>query len=437
MSLENAPQDAPLTDVVERTPSLRRAYVLFMDVVGFSRLKTAQQVAAQKELSRMVQEMPEVIAARADTDSFIARPTGDGMALLFFKDLLSPLRCALQIHQHLKYSAAEIKQTIGTDIKMRMGVHAGEVTLVEDLNRNQDAAGEGIITAQRVMDLGDEDHILLSSEVAKVLKGIEPWANYLTDLGEVRVKHKVVVHVYNLYGRLDGPFCGNPSKPKSISEDSRNRAKEARAQRPSFSDMILPYKKPIITLLVLGGIGYGGYSYNEKTKDPKNPKDKGGLVKKFEELKAQLTPKPGPPPKKYPKSSSGGSTGSGKSSGGGQSTSSGSGSGGGSSKITVPRVVGDDIGSAEQTLLDSGFRVTKKPMASKAPADQVVQQSPKSGSKLAAGATVKIWFSSGAKDEEEVTKDPGETTGGGEETKPEESGEKEGGASSGGDGGEE
>lgn len=433
MSLENAPQDAPLTDVVERTPSLRRAYVLFMDIIGFSRLKTAQQVAAQKELSRMVQEMPEVIAARADTDSFIARPTGDGMALLFFKDLLSPLRCALQIHQHLKYNATELKQNIGADIKMRMGVHAGEVTLVEDLNRNQDAAGEGIITAQRVMDLGDEDHILLSSEVAKVLKGIEPWANYLTDLGEVRVKHKVVVHVYNLYGRLDGPFCGNPSKPRSISEDSRNRAKEARAQRPSFSDMILPYKKPIVTLLVLGGLGYGGYSYNEKTKDAKNPK--GGLVKKFEELKAQLTPKPGAPPKTYPKSTKDKSGSSGKSSRDGNSNS-GSGSGG-SSKITVPRVVGDDIGSAEQALIDSGFRVTKKPMTSKAPADQVVQQSPSSGSKLAAGATVKIWFSSGAKDEEETMKDPGESTNGGEETKPEEGSEKEGGASSGNDGGEE
>ena len=434
MSLENAPQDAPLTDVVERTPSLRRAYVLFMDIIGFSRLKTAQQVAAQKELSRMVQEMPEVIAARADTDSFIARPTGDGMALLFFKDLLSPLRCALQIHQHLKYNAAELKQTIGVDVKMRMGVHAGEVTLVEDLNRNQDAAGEGIITAQRVMDLGDEDHILLSSEVAKVLKGIEPWANYLTDLGEVRVKHKVVVHVYNLYGRLDGPFCGNPSKPKSISEDSRNRAKEARAQRPSLSDMILPYKKPIITLLVLGGIGYGGYSYNEKTKDAKNPK--GGLVKTFEELKAKLTPKPGAPPKQYPKSAGGGSSGSGKSSGNGSSNS-GSSSGGGSGKIMVPRVVGDDIGSAEQALIDSGFHVTKNPMASKAPADQVVKQSPSSGSKLAAGATVKIWFSSGAKDQDETTKDPGESPAGGEEVKPDTGGEKEGGASSGSTGGEE
>ena len=135
MSLENAPQDAPLTDVVERTPSLRRAYVLFMDIIGFGRLKTAQQVAAQQELSRIVQEAPEVVAARADADSFIARPTGDGIALLFFKDLLSPFRCAFQIHMRLKSDAAEIKRAVGSDIKLRMGIHAGEVTALRNFRR--------------------------------------------------------------------------------------------------------------------------------------------------------------------------------------------------------------------------------------------------------------------------------------------------------------
>ena len=418
MSLENAPQDAPLTDVVERTPSLRRAYVLFMDMIGFSRLKTGQQVAAQKELSRIVQEMPEVVAARADTDNFIARPTGDGMALLFFKDLLSPLRCALQIHQHLKYNAAELKQHIGVDIKLRMGIHAGEVTLVEDMNRNTDAAGEGIITAQRVMDLGDEDHILLSQEVAKVLKGIEPWANYLTDLGEVRVKHKVLVHVFNLYGRLDGPFCGNPSRPRSISEDSRNRAKEARAQRPSLGDLLLPYKRPIATVLVLGGIGYGGYTYNQNTK--------GGLVKMVQSTIAALTPKPAEPKKGGGKPSGGG--GSSRPSGGGGGGRRPSGGGGGfSNKISVPRVVGDDASTAEQSLSD--FRVVRVDVDSTKPADQVVKQAPSSGSKLAPGATVKIWVSKGAKDQGEGT-DNGDSNHGGEEVKPAE-GEKEGGASSG------
>jgi class 3 adenylate cyclase len=429
MSLENAPQNAPLTDVVERTPSLRRAYVLFMDIIGFSRLKTAQQVAAQQELSRMVKEMPEVIAARADTDSFIARPTGDGMALLFFKDLLSPLRCALQVHQHLKYNAAEIRQTIGTEIKMRMGIHAGEVTLVEDMNRHMDAAGEGIITAQRVMDLGEEDHILLSEEVAKVLKGIEPWANYLTDLGEVRVKHKVVVHVYNLYGRLDGPFCGNPSKPRSISEDARNRAKEARDQRPSLGDMLLPYRKGIITTVVLGGIGYGGYAYN-KSSD-------GGLVKLVQSIQAGLSPKATPTPKPTPKPT--------KQPRGSRQPGSGGGSGGGTpdilpanNKLTVPRLVGDDFAIAEQTLLDAGFRVKKVTAHSTSvPADQVYKQSPGSGGKLVPGAAVTLWVSLGPKDEggdPDETKEPGGETQPTPDPGPDEPG---GGASSSGDGNNE
>jgi class 3 adenylate cyclase len=419
MSLENAPQDTPLTDVVERTPSLRRAYVLFMDIIGFSRLKTAQQVAAQKELSRMVQEMPEVVIARSDRDSFIARPTGDGMALLFFKDLLSPLRCALQIHQHLKYNAAELKQTIGVDVKMRMGIHAGEVTLVEDLNHNMDAAGEGIITAQRVMDLGDEDHILLSSEVAKVLKGIEPWANYLTDLGEVRVKHKVVVHVYNLYGRLDGPFCGNPSKPKSIAEDARNRSKEARAQRPSLGDLLLPYKKPIATMLVLGGIGYGGFTYNKNTN--------GGLVKLVDSVKASLTPKATPKPKPTKKPTNNGGTTRPRPQNGGGGGGGNGGGGGGSTKISMPRVVGDDYSTAEQALTE--FTIKREDVKSSKPAEQVVRQSPSSGTRLSPGSVVRLWVSRGAEGEGGDSGEPeGEALR--EETKPDTGGESEGGASS-------
>lgn len=417
MSLENAPQDAPLTDVVERTPSLRRAYVLFMDIIGFSRLKTAQQVAAQKELSRIVQEMPEVVAARADKDSFIVRPTGDGMALLFFKDLLSPLRCAFQIHMRFKSDLAEIKRTIGADIKLRMGVHAGEVTLVEDMNQQTDAAGDGIITAQRVMDLGDEDHILLSEEVAKVLKNIEPWAHYLIDLGEVRVKHKVLVHVYNLYGRLDGPFCGNPSKPKKIAEDSRNRAQEARAQRPSLGDLLLPYKRPIITTLVLGSLGYGAYAYNKNNNN--------ALVKLFESTKATIAAKLAPPRStannnKPNKGQKNGGTKPGKPTGAGEG-----GSGGShvdsASRPPVPRAVGDDYAVAEQTITDLGFKVVKIEVKSDKPTDQVVRQAPAAGTKLKPGSAVKLWVSIGS----EEPSAPGD---GDEETKPDKEGEVEGGA---------
>jgi class 3 adenylate cyclase len=257
MDTDVSPYKAPLTDVVERTPSLRRAYVLFMDIVGFTRLPTDHQVAAQRELGQLVQNTAEVVNYRNDADSLILRPTGDGMALLFFKDMLSPLRAALQIHALLQSDAVRIKSLVGAPFKLRMGIHAGEVTIVPDVNGLTDAAGDGIITAQRVMDLGDSDHILLSHEIAKVLLNMDPWARYITDLGEVRVKHGVLINVYNLYGRLDGPFCGNPGIPKKIAEDGRARNREARAARPKLRDILLPYRKLIVTLMLLGLIGYG------------------------------------------------------------------------------------------------------------------------------------------------------------------------------------
>jgi hypothetical protein len=155
---------------------------------------------------------------------------------------------------------ARLKQLIGTPLKLRMGVHAGEVTIVQDVNGQRDAAGDGIITAQRVMDLGDADHILLSSEVAKVLIDMDPWARYITHLGEVRVKHKIIVDIYNLYGRLDGPFCGNPGTPKKVVEDGRARSREAKALRPRLSDILRPHWGRIFALMFIGASpgGTGG-----------------------------------------------------------------------------------------------------------------------------------------------------------------------------------
>ena len=268
MSYENNPIPTPLTDVVERTPSLRRAYVLYMDIIEFSKLPTDHQVAAQRELGQMVQMTPEVTAARFDADSLLVRQTGDGIALLFFKDLLSPLRCALQLHGLIQSDHARLKRLIGVPLRLRMGVHAGEVTIVQDVNGQRDAAGDGIITAQRIMDIADADHILLSSEVAKVLIEMDPWARYITHIGEVRVKHKFVVNVYNLYGRLDGPFCGNPATPKRVVQDSRDRSREARAQRPRLSDILTPHWNRIFTFMVVIGLVSSSYYVYKKYPKP-------------------------------------------------------------------------------------------------------------------------------------------------------------------------
>ncbi|MFM7320145.1 MAG: PASTA domain-containing protein [Armatimonadota bacterium] len=373
----------PLTDVVELTPSMRRAYVLFMDIVGFSRLPTDHQVAAQKELAALVQNTSEIANQRPGTDDLIMRPTGDGMALLFFRDLLSPLRCALQIHSLLQSDAARIRGLVGAPLKLRMGIHAGEVTIVPDVNGHTDAAGDGIITAQRVMDMGDADHILLSSEVAKVLLNMDPWARYITHLGEVRVKHGVMVDLYNLYGRLDGPFCGNPGTPRRVAEDGRARNREARAARPKLRDILLPYRRTIVTWCVLIGLWYGAnYHYKVNPapykaafgifkarvmpKVPKFvkayvPKDWGG------DKVAPIVQKPkikAPPVE----------------------------------KVVVPSLVGKETHDADVLLQEAGLGVkTVLGELSKYPQNTVYDQKPKPGKKVLRESVVVVYVSRGLK----------------------------------------
>ena len=243
------PMPKPLRDAVETAPSLQTAHVLFMDIVGFSRLRTDEQISAQVELSRLVQNTAEVASVRAEKEHFLVRPTGDGMALLFFKDLLSPIRCALQLAQAIAERSAPIA--------LRMGVHSGPVSLVTDMNGQGDAAGDGIIRAQRVMDMGDAGHILLSGEIARVLLNVDPWPRYLTDLGAVRVKHKQEVHLYNLYGRLDGPFCGNASLPSKVRQDGKARRSEARVP---LSARLQPYRRLLVSTVALLGLAGGGWA---------------------------------------------------------------------------------------------------------------------------------------------------------------------------------
>lgn len=239
----------PLRAAVEHAPSLQTAHVLFLDIVSFTKLRTDEQVSAQVELSRLVQNTSEVSSVRADREQFLVRPTGDGMALLFFKDLLSPLRCALQLSQAI----AERNSPFG----VRMGVHSGPVSLVTDMNGQADAAGDGIIRAQRVMDMGDAGHILLSGEIARTLLTLDPWPRYLSDLGVVRVKHQQEVHLYNLYGRLDGPFCGNAALPSKVREDGNAQRREARIP---LSARLQPYRRLLAASMAILGIAGGGWA---------------------------------------------------------------------------------------------------------------------------------------------------------------------------------
>jgi len=199
------------------------AHVLFMDIVGYSKLPMDRQEAVLRTLQAVVSATSEFLQAQANQE-MIRLPTGDGMALVFFGDAEAATRCALEVSRTLKPHP---------EIPLRMGLHSGPVYRVADINANQNVAGGGINIAQRVMDCGDAGHILASQSVADMLGHLSIWKDSLHDLGETDVKHGVRVHLYNLYTEE----TGNAELPERLQTAQRRMAairSKARRRKLAF-----------------------------------------------------------------------------------------------------------------------------------------------------------------------------------------------------------
>ena len=127
------------------------AHVLFIDVVGFTRLLTNEQGDVLNELNRIIRQTAPFQSAES-AGKLVRLPSGDGMALAFFTQPEAPVKCALEISEALKNHP---------QLRVRMGIHSGPVSAVTDVNDRPVVAGTGINMAQRVMDCGDAGHILL------------------------------------------------------------------------------------------------------------------------------------------------------------------------------------------------------------------------------------------------------------------------------------
>jgi TolB-like protein/class 3 adenylate cyclase/cytochrome c-type biogenesis protein CcmH/NrfG len=194
---------------IKKEIQLEIAHVLFIDIVGYSKLSINEQRAAIDELTQAVRTSEQFQNAESAA-RLIKIPTGDGMALVFYKSPEEPVECALEISRALK----EHRQ-------LRMGVHSGPVSGVIDVNGQANLAGAGLNMAQRVMDCGDAGHILLSKRVADDLGEYEHWRPLLHDLGECEVKHGVRVSIVNLHA----DEVGNPQPPKKFQALKKHRAR--------------------------------------------------------------------------------------------------------------------------------------------------------------------------------------------------------------------
>jgi TolB-like protein/Flp pilus assembly protein TadD len=204
-----------MTSESESNLRLEIAHVLFIDLVGYSKLLIDEQKERLRQLTDVVLATPQVI--ETTNEDLVRLPTGDGMALVFWNSLEEPARCALQM-------ARALKEYPG--IQVRMGIHSGPVSKVTDLNGRTNIAGAGINLAQRVMDCGDAGHILISRHMADDLVQYRHWSPQLHDLGECEVKHGLKLSITNLFG---GDF-GNAAVPKKLAAAVARRKATRRLQ---------------------------------------------------------------------------------------------------------------------------------------------------------------------------------------------------------------
>ena len=183
----------------------------FIDIVSLSdpSLSVKKQIEKIGILNKIIGSCESYF--RTPRDRKIVLPTGDGMAIGFLLSPESPLQLSTDVHRKLRiYNRGKSIEDI---IGVRIGLSSGPVFIVNDIDNNQNVWGPGIILARRVMDIGDNFHILLADRLAEELIGLKD--EYRTTIKYVldyRIKHGQRIKIYSAFSKE----FGNPMQPAKL-----------------------------------------------------------------------------------------------------------------------------------------------------------------------------------------------------------------------------
>ena len=214
------------------TASLRliHANFFFVDIVGLSdtSMSTKTQIKKIETLNKCISDCTSFKSV--PLDSLLLLPTGDGCCIGFMQGPELPLLLAVELHTKL---AAYNKGKIPSEtVRVRIGLHSGNCFLVNDLLGQRNTWGPGIIYARRVMDFGDDGHILLSPSLAEDLRSLsDEYRGIIRPVHDVIIKHGTTMLLYSAYG--DG--FGNSKHPdKGASVRSKYGEEVLRLQKTTL-----------------------------------------------------------------------------------------------------------------------------------------------------------------------------------------------------------
>src|SRR2546423_15704069 len=90
-----------MPDDTGRKVRLEIGHVLYLDIVGYSKLLISEQSAQLQKLKEIVRGTEQFRNAEAE-GKLLRLPTGDGGALVFRTSPEAPVECAIEIHRALQ-----------------------------------------------------------------------------------------------------------------------------------------------------------------------------------------------------------------------------------------------------------------------------------------------------------------------------------------------
>jgi hypothetical protein len=135
--------------------------VLFMDIVGYSKLPVDQQMMVKQSFSTTVSDALKGLP----NEDCIKLDTGDGLALCY----LGAPEDVLYIGVGLRNNFEDVKSICKTCFSVRMGINLGPIKIFEDINGQRNTIGDGINVAERIMSFAEPNQLLVSRSYFEVV----------------------------------------------------------------------------------------------------------------------------------------------------------------------------------------------------------------------------------------------------------------------------
>ena len=204
---------------------------IFLDIVNYSSNRTVEaQTDIITNLNKIVKEVLNYHQISDDTHILI--PTGDGICIALL-NLDNPfdihIKIALKILELLKIYNTSQKDTMRV-FNVRIGINENTDNLIVDINGRKNIAGVGINEAQRIMDQGDANNILLGTIVFNKLRQRESYMKKFRGY-RASIKHNLFLDVYQFIDKSIEHL--NSEIPNSF-----NKSYLGGQEEPKFSKLI-------------------------------------------------------------------------------------------------------------------------------------------------------------------------------------------------------